>query len=153
MKYFFKYLCLSSALFMMVGQVAFAQNEKSRKLLLIGVDGIINTAIDYASTPGIDRITANASYSMNGYGGVPAYSSSGWSTVLTGVSADKHGVTVNKSYSGNNFVQYPSVVSRLKSAIPAVKVASVVRTPEVNTLLNGAADYKFEYASDEEVYN
>ncbi|HRO46841.1 LamG-like jellyroll fold domain-containing protein [Agriterribacter sp.] len=152
MKHFFKYLCLASALLMMMGQVA-AQNEKSKKVLLIGVDGIINTAIDYASTPGIDRLKANASYSMNGYGGVPAYSSSGWSTMLTGVSADKHGVTANKSFSGNNFMQYPSVVSRIKSAIPSIKMASVVRTPEVNTLLNQSADYTFQYASDEEVYN
>ncbi len=152
MKHFFKYLCLALALLIMAGQVA-AQNEKSKKVLLIGVDGIINTAIDYASTPGIDRLRANASYSMNGYGGVPAYSSSGWSTMLTGVSADKHGVTANKSFSGNNFMQYPSVVSRIKSAIPSIKVASVVRTPEVNTLLNQSADYTFQYASDEEVYN
>src|SRR5690606_40572985 len=91
------------------GGLASAQT-KAKKILVIGVDGIINTAIDYAATPGIGALKANASYSMSGYGGVPAYGSSGWSTMLTGVSADKHGVTVNESFSDNNFTQYPSVV-------------------------------------------
>jgi len=138
--------------FLMAGQVAYAQTGKSKKILVIGVDGIINTAIEYAATPGIDKLTADASYSMNGYGGIPAYASSGWATMLTGVSSDKHGVTVNKSFSGNRFTQYPSVVSRIKSGAPAIVIASVVRTPEINTLLNQGADHKFQYTSDEDVY-
>ena len=153
MNCFFKYSFLFLAVFLIAGQVSYAQTDKTKKILVIGVDGIINTAIDYAATPGIGRLKANGSYSMNGYGGVPAYSSSGWATMLTGVSADKHGVTVNKSFSGNKFAQYPSMVSRIKSAAPTIVVASVVRNPEVNTLLNQAADNKFQFASDEEVYN
>ena len=153
MNCFFKYSFLFLAVFLIAGQVSYAQTDKAKKILVIGVDGIINTAIDYAATPGIGRLKANGSYSMNGYGGVPAYSSSGWATMLTGVSADKHGVTVNKSFSGNKFAQYPSMVSRIKSAAPTIVVASVVRNPEVNTLLNQAADNKFQFASDEEVYN
>ena len=153
MNCFFKYSFLFLAVFLIAGQVSYAQTDKTKKILVIGVDGIINTAIDYAATPGIGRLKANGSYSMNGYGGVPAYSSSGWATMLTGVSADKHGVTVNKSFSGNKFAQYPSMVSRIKSAAPTIVVASVVRNPEVNTLLNQAADNKFQFASDEEVYS
>ncbi|MBX3252700.1 MAG: alkaline phosphatase family protein [Chitinophagaceae bacterium] len=153
MKYFIKSLCLILAVLLMLSQASYAQTAKSKKILVIGIDGIINSAIDYAATPGIGRLKANGSYSMNGYGGIPAYSSSGWATMLTGVSADKHGVTVNKSFAGNEFAQYPSVVSRIKSAIPAMVVASVVRTPELNTLLNQSADQKFQYASDEQVYS
>jgi len=152
MKHFFKYSFLLLAALLMEGRLASAQ-AKTKKILVIGVDGIISTAIDYAATPGIGAIKSNASYSMSGYGGIPAYTSSGWSTMLTGVSADKHGVTSNGSFSGNNFGQYPSVVNRLKTALSALVVASVVRTTEINTLLNGAADQKFQFATDEEVYN
>lgn len=152
MKYFFRCVCMILAVFLITGQIAHAQTTKSKKILVIGVDGIINSAIDYAATPGIGKLRANGSYSMNGYGSIPAFSSSGWSTMLTGVSTDKHGVTINKSFSGNKFVQYPSVVSRIKTAIPAIKIASVVRTPEVNTLLNQTADSKFQFATDDEVY-
>lgn len=152
MKQFLKYGCLILVGLLMKGGLVSAQT-KTKKILMIGVDGIINTAIDYAATPGIGALRSNGSYSMSGYGGVPAYTSSGWSTMLTGVSADKHGVTVNGSFSGNNFGQYPSVVGRLKSALSSLVVASVVRTPEINSLLNGAADQKFQFATDEEVYN
>ncbi len=152
MKYLFKYACLTLALILIEGSAVSAQT-KIKKILVIGVDGIINTAIDYAATPGIGAIKANSSYSMSGYGGVPAYTSSGWSTMLTGVSSDKHGVRTNESFAGNNFAQYPSVVSRIKSALPSVVVASVARTPEVNSLLNSAADQKLQYSSDEEVFN
>ncbi|MGV8880318.1 MAG: LamG-like jellyroll fold domain-containing protein [Sphingobacteriaceae bacterium] len=139
-------------IFLGVGQDSYAQVVKSKKILVIGVDGIINTAIDYAATPGIDKITTNASYSMNGYTGVPAYASSGWATMLTGVSSDKHGVTTNKSFSGSRFTQYPSVVARIKSGASSIIVASVVRNAEINTLLNQAADQKYQYATDEDVF-
>lgn len=152
MKRILKNYCLILTILLMAGQDLYAQT-KAKKILVIGVDGIINTAIDYANTPSIHGIEANGSYSMNGYGGIPAYSSSGWSTLLTGVSADKHGVTTNNSYTGNNFAQYPSVVSRIKYASPTTVVASVVRTPEINTLLNQAADSKFQYTNDDDVYN
>jgi predicted AlkP superfamily phosphohydrolase/phosphomutase len=112
MENIFKYFCLILITSLLGGQVSHAQNGKAKKILVIGVDGIINSAIDYAATPGIDKLLADASYSMNGFGGVPAYGSSGWASMLTGVSADKHGVTVNKSFSGNRFSTYPSVVSR-----------------------------------------
>lgn len=137
---------------LMASQYSLAQTTKTKKILVIGVDGIINTAIDYAATPAIDKLTADASYSMNGYGGVPAYASSGWASLLTGVSSDKHGVSVNQSFSGNRFSQYPSVVSRIKSGVASIVVASVVRTAEINTLLNQSADHKFQYGSDDEVY-
>ncbi|PVD51400.1 hypothetical protein DC498_14765 [Terrimonas sp.] len=152
MRHLFKYACLVLVVLLLKGGLVSAQT-KAKKILVIGIDGIINTAIDYAATPGIGALRVNGSYTMSGYGGVPAYTSSGWSTMLTGVSSDKHGVTVNESFSGNNFAQYPSVVSRMKSALSSLVVASVVRTPEVNTLLNGAADQKFQFSTDDEVYS
>lgn len=152
MKSILKYFCFILAMLFIAGKDSYAQTAKTKKILVVGVDGIINTALDYASTPASHKLIANASYSMNGYGGVPAYSSSGWATMLTGVSADKHGVTANKSYAGNKFAQYPSVVSRIKTGAPSVIVASVVRTPEINTLLNQAADYKFQFTTDDDVY-
>lgn len=152
MRHLFKYACLLLVALLLKGSWVTAQT-KAKKILVIGVDGIINTAIDYAATPGIGALRANGSYSMSGYGGVPAYASSGWSTMMTGVSADKHGVNTNGSFSGNHFGQYPSMVSRMKSAMASLVVASVARTLEVNSLLNAAADHKFQFASDEEVYN
>ncbi|MCO5235419.1 MAG: alkaline phosphatase family protein [Chitinophagaceae bacterium] len=153
MKKYFKYGYLILSVFLITGQIGFAQTAKSKKILVIGVDGIINTAIDYAATPGIGKLKANGSYSMNGFGGIPAYSSTGWATMLTGVSPEKHGVKTNKSFSGNKFGQYPSVVNRIKTAIPSLVIASVVRNADINSEMNQSADQKFQFDSDEEVYN
>jgi hypothetical protein len=152
MKQLSKYLLLLIAVLAGLSKITYAQGGRTKKILVIGVDGVINSALDYATTPGIDKLQTNASYSMNGYGGVPAFASTGWSTMLTGVSSDKHGVILNRSFSGNKFTQYPSVVSRIKSALPTIKVASVVRTAEINNTLNAAADFKFQYPSDGEVF-
>jgi len=138
-------------LFAICGQ-SWAGAGGTKKILVIGVDGVINTAIDYATTPGIDQLIANASYSMNGFSGVPAYASTGWASMLTGVSVGKHGVGVNHSFAGNRFDLYPSVVTRIKSANPGISVASVVRDAAINDLLNRAADEKYQFTSDEEVF-
>jgi hypothetical protein len=151
MKNFLKYFSLVLAI-VAASNLAVAQ-EKTRKILVIGVDGIINTAIDYATTPGMDQIITDASFSMNGYSGVPAYSSTGWSTLLTGVGSQKHGVVTNKSFVGNKFATYPSVINRIKSVNKTAKVASIVRTEAINTLLNSAADFKFQYGTDQGVYD
>ncbi len=129
---------------------AFAASEKENKILVIGVDGMISTAIDYASTPSIDKLIDNATYHLSGYGGLPAYPSTGWATLLTGVSAEKHGAINENSFSGNHFDAYPSVVSRIKLASSGTIIASVVRDAEINTQLNAAADHKVACSSDEE---
>lgn len=152
MKRYSYYFSLCLLLLMGTGSLVQAQ-EKARKILVIGVDGIINTALDYATTPGVDELLTNGSFSMNGYSGVPAYSTTGWSTLLTGVGVQKHGVITNKSFAGNHFETYPSVVNRIKSVNKTAKVASIVRNEDINTLLNTNADYKFQYGSDQGVYD
>lgn len=133
--------------------IAFAQQTKAKKILVIGVDGMIYTAIDYANTPGMDKLINDGSYSMNGYGGLPSNSATGWSTLLTGVTADKHGVKQEASFAGNNFSQYPSLVKRVKQGNPAIKVASIVRQSEINKILNLDADIKSEFGSDAQVFD
>jgi len=147
-KYISSFVC---AMLIIVGQLH-AQTAKVKKVLVIGVDGLISTAIDYASTPSIDLLQANGSYSMNGYGGFPAYANAGWSTMLTGVSATKHGATTKGAFTGNKFEQYPSMVKRLRTISPATVVGSVTRLADINTFLNADAQHKFNYASDAEVF-
>lgn len=125
---------------------------KTKKILVIGVDGMIHSAIDYATTPGMDRLIADASYSMEGYGGVPANATTGWSTLLTGVSVDKHGVRDANSFTGHHLDQYPSLVKRIKNINPSIRVASVVRDQAINTVLNGDADIRLNHGSDVEVF-
>ena len=147
-KYVLSFICMVLSV---VGQLH-AQTAKVKKALVIGVDGLINTAIDYAATPSIDLLQANGSYSMNGLGGFPAYANTGWSTLLTGVSANKHGATAKGIFSLNKFDQYPSMVKRLRTISPATVVGSVTRLEGINTSLNADAQHKFNYASDADVF-
>ncbi|PWJ57053.1 type I phosphodiesterase/nucleotide pyrophosphatase [Dyadobacter jejuensis] len=152
MKHSIKYSFLVLALFIGAAGPVLAQ-EKAKKILVIGVDGIINTALDYATTPGVDHLLADASFSMSGYSGVPAYSTTGWATLLTGVGPQKHGVVADKTFTGHKFDAYPSVINRIKSVNTTDKVASIVRNEGINTLLNSNADYKFHFDSDGAVFD
>ena len=151
MKYSLKRLALIIVIAMISCQNIFAATDGNNKVLIIGIDGLIYSVIDYASTPSIDELISNATYNMNGYGGTPSFSSTGWVTILTGVSSAKHGVTTNNSFDGNNFDKYPSIVSRIKAQSSDTKIASIVRDNYINDELNYLADYKYSLSSDVEV--
>ncbi|GGH14308.1 hypothetical protein FAZ19_07595 [Sphingobacterium alkalisoli] len=149
----YRWIFWAVALYMIATGFSFAQTAKTKKILVIGVDGMIYTALDYATTPGLDRLIADASYSKEGYGGLPANSTTGWSTLLTGVGVDKHGVRQANSFFGNHLDQYPSLVKRIKNQLPAIRIASIVREPEINTVLNSDADLKYNHGSDVQVFD
>lgn len=151
LKYYLNKLALATCAIVLLSQSLSAAGDGNNKVLIIGVDGLIYSVIDYASTPAIDELIGNATYNMNGYGGSPSFSSTGWATILTGVSAAKHGVKNNNSFEGNNFSNYPSIVNHIKAQSGGTKIASIVRDAFINEELNSAADYKFNYSSDTEV--
>ncbi|MDC2957870.1 alkaline phosphatase family protein [Streptomyces gilvifuscus] len=61
-----------------------------------------------------------------------AYTDSGpgWSSVLTGVWPDRHGVTGN-DFDGADFTRYPDFLSRAVTARPALRTAAAVSWPEL----------------------
>ncbi|MDX2527128.1 alkaline phosphatase family protein [Streptomyces europaeiscabiei] len=61
-----------------------------------------------------------------------AYTDSGpgWSSVLTGVWPDRHGVTGN-DFTGADYSRYPDFLSRAVTARPALRTAAVVSWPEL----------------------
>ncbi|MDX3129025.1 alkaline phosphatase family protein [Streptomyces europaeiscabiei] len=61
-----------------------------------------------------------------------AYTDSGpgWSSVLTGVWPDRHGVTGN-DFTGADYSRYPDFLSRAVTARPALRAAAVVSWPEL----------------------
>ena len=151
LKYYLNKLVLATCAVVLLNQSLSAAGNGNNKVLIIGVDGLIYSVIDYASTPAIDELIGNATYNMNSYGGSPSFASTGWATLLTGVTSAKHGVTTNNSFEGNNFASYPSIVTRIKSQSPTTKIASIVRDAFINEELNTEADYKFSFATDAEV--
>lgn len=124
-----------------------------KKVLFIGIDGLQFEELQKTHTPNFDRLVINKAYTggiANSNSEQTTYSGPGWSTILTGVWADKHQITSNSSDLANP--KFPSIFKRLRDARPQSKIASVMNwgTPNTsyfrndvitnNVTLNGLAD-------------
>ncbi|MFT4606098.1 MAG: putative AlkP superfamily pyrophosphatase or phosphodiesterase [Rhodothermales bacterium] len=83
------------------------------KVLLIGIDGIRSDQLAAADTPHIDALGDEGYISLSARTRMPTVSGPGWSSMVTGVWAEKHRVM------GNNFAEkrydlYPDFLTRLE---------------------------------------
>lgn len=101
------------------------------KVLIIGIDGCRPDALVAANTPNIDALIANGTYSLVAQTQPPTSSGPGWSSMLTGVWGDKHGVTDN-SFSGSNYAAYPHFFKHVKDHDPSLYTASIVHWIPIN---------------------
>ena len=105
--------------------------ERTPRALLIGVDGVRPDALIVADTPNIDRLIRHGTFDPRclilgeRYRESNTVSGASWSSILTGVWADKHGVHDN-SFEGRNYEEYPHFFERIKAARPEAKTISLV---------------------------
>ena len=113
-----------------------------RRVLFIGIDGCRPDALSAATTPNIDALMANGVITYDAYaggelGGVTqqaTWSGPGWSSLLTGVWRNKHGVNSN-NFSSNNFINYPHFCRRIKEKVPTAYVSSIVQWGSINSII------------------
>lgn len=104
-------------------------DEPVRKVLFIGIDGCRPDALAAAKTPHLDRLIDGGAFSTNTAilgprkTGSDTVSGPGWSTIFTGVWADKHGVKDNQ-FEGKNYIRYPHLFSLLRQSRPEAVTAS-----------------------------
>jgi predicted AlkP superfamily pyrophosphatase or phosphodiesterase len=109
--------------------LARAADPPARKVLLIGIDGCRPDAIAKANTPNLDRLIRGGAFSTNTSILGPrktdndTVSGPGWSSIFTGVWADKHGVNDN-DFKGKNYARYPHFFALLRQAKPDAVTAS-----------------------------
>ena len=115
-----------------------------KKVLLIGIDGCRSDALTLANTPNIDQLIdngvfiPNASCSINNQ---RTRSGPGWSTMLTGVWFDKHGVTSN-SFKGSQIDKYPPFNVLMKRKNKNFKMASFIMwKPIEKHIIKGTGEY------------
>ena len=87
------------------------------KVLLIGIDGVRPDVLAEVATPHIDALVLEGWYTAEARTTTPSVSGPAWSSMLTGVWPDKHGVT-NNNFTGRNYAQYPSFLARLEEVRP-----------------------------------
>ncbi|KVV15529.1 DUF4983 domain-containing protein [Flavobacterium sp. TAB 87] len=127
-------------------------SNRIKKVLIIGIDGCRGDALLVANTPNVHALLLNAVYSFDALTESPTWSGNGWSTMLSGVTHLKHGVTDN-SFSNPNFGTYPSFLKRLETYNSALKTMSIVHWLPINTYIVDGIDVEKTLATDLEVKN
>jgi predicted AlkP superfamily pyrophosphatase or phosphodiesterase len=121
-----------------------------KRVLYIGIDGTRFDAIEKAQTPQLDALLKDGIHSPtclilgDRYRKNDTVSGPGWSSILTGVWADKHGVQ-NNTFAGMNYKEFPHFFARLKEVRPEAKTASFVTWEPIHKHITSAADVSVNY--------
>jgi predicted AlkP superfamily pyrophosphatase or phosphodiesterase len=116
-----------------------ADETLHKKVLIIGIDGCRPDALLQAKAPHLRELMHNGAFSDQAQTGDITISGPGWSSMLTGVWRDKHGIRDNK-FEGANFQEYPHFFRRLKAKHPQAFTASIVHWGPINERIVRDAD-------------
>ncbi|MFD4292442.1 alkaline phosphatase family protein [Rhodococcus sp. NPDC058505] len=94
------------------------------KTVVIGLDGTMLDQIKAADAPRLNQLIAEGTSGESSIAGHPTISGPSWSTILTGVWNDKHGVQDN-SFAGARYDQYPTAFTRIETANPELHTQSI----------------------------
>jgi predicted AlkP superfamily pyrophosphatase or phosphodiesterase len=117
-------------------QATFSRAEaREKKVLVIGVDGVRVDVMRAMRLPNIDALIASGVLS-EAQTRMPTVSGPGWSSILTGVWSDKHGVKGN-DFVGKNYTAYPDFLTRLERADSAFSTFASLDWPPLGSALGG----------------
>jgi hypothetical protein len=120
----------------------------TNKVLIIGIDGTMPSALAVARTPNLDALKANGCFSDRVVTHPVTHSAACWSSMFTGVWGDKHGVNdPGNSFAGNQFSNYPSFFQRIESANSNRQTVALARWAPMLTAVP-EADVRLAFDSD-----
>ena len=135
-----------------------SESAPTPKVLLIGLDGVRVDILARANTPNIDALAEAGLFSAEAWTGEETVSGPGWSSMVIGVWADKHGVH-NNDFTDNRYDQYPDFLTRLEQVDPAFNTFAVLDWPPLGDdidggpLFSGAIDVKVTFDGEEMGYD
>ena len=91
--------------------------QASSKVILIGIDGVRPDVLAEVPTPNINALAASGWYTAEARTTNPSVSGPSWSSMLTGVWPEKHGVTDN-SFTGRDYATWPGFLTRAERERP-----------------------------------
>lgn len=115
------------------------------RVLIIGSDGTRPDALAQAKTPNLDKLIREGAFTDKGdilgerYTKNNTISGPSWSSILTGVWADKHGVHDN-TFKGRNFELFPHFFKRIKAVYPDAQTVSLVSWGPIHEFILTDAD-------------
>src|ERR1700723_2423344 len=107
-----------------------AEPSPPGRVLFIGIDGCRFDALEAANAPNLDALRADGCFSRHTliqgsrYHGSDTVSGPGWSSLLTGVWADKHGVQNNR-FAGRKYDRFPHFFHYVKAQWPKAMTVSI----------------------------
>ncbi|WP_417384202.1 LamG-like jellyroll fold domain-containing protein [Gimesia sp.] len=121
------------------------KDRTNKRVLVIGMDGTRPDALLQAKTPTFDRLIREGAFTDQAqilgkrYQKNDTISGPGWSSILTGVWADKHGVHDN-DFKGKNYELFPHFFKRLKRERPEAQTVSFVSWEPIHDHILSEAD-------------
>ena len=115
----------ATTMFLCTASPALATPQATPKVLLIGIDGVRPDILAEVPTPNIDALAASGWYTADARTTTPSVSGPSWSSMLTGVWPEKHGVTDN-NFSGRDYDTWPGFLTRAKQERPELATFAAV---------------------------
>jgi predicted AlkP superfamily pyrophosphatase or phosphodiesterase len=123
-----------------------------RRVLLIGIDGCradaLRKMIETGQAPHLGSLAETGTVTWNAFAGGPpsdealqeTSSGPGWTTILTGVWRDRHGVADNR-FRYHRIAQWPHWMRRVKEHAPNARLGSLCDWPEIHSfIVQGSRD-------------
>lgn len=133
------------------GQVRPRAVLKSKKVLIIGLDGTLWTALSQQYAPNIKALMDSSWVSTNAQAEPPTWSAGGWSGILTGTSISKHKANDN-SFTGNDIANNPSFFREIKTEMPNLRTGAIVAWSPITNFIINANDVAFSAAYSDSDY-
>jgi len=108
----------------------------SPKVLLVGWDGVRPDVLREVPTPNFDSLAGAGTFSDVAQTAHPTVSGPDWSSILTGVWPEKHGVHSN-DFSSNRYTDYPDFLTRIESVNPELNTFAAVDWLPLGTEADG----------------
>ncbi len=146
-----------TALLLIVCFSSASLEAKQKKALFIGLDGVRFDALTAAETPHLDALIEQGIHDKTSpvlgarYRKNDTISGPGWSSILTGVWADKHGVHDN-SFKGKQYDSYPHFFELLKQQQPSAYTASFVTWKPIDDHIVRGANVHKSWLDDSKDY-
>ena len=108
------------------------QNYKTKRVILLGVDGLSTDGIQVAQTPNLNRLIRDGAFTLKARGVMPTVSAPNWGSMLCGAGPEQHGMTKNGWTTNNYTVEatttdddgyFPSIFTIIREQMPEAKTA------------------------------
>lgn len=124
-----------------------APQEPVNKALVLFFDGFLPDSLVPEVMPTLSRLKSEGAWSLRARCEDTTISGSGWSTFLTGVHRDKHGVPDNE-FAAPRYQAFPHFFTRLREARPGTVCASAQSWRPIQDLLIAPAAPDFGYYAE-----